>query len=468
MLPSSYRAPWLSGVLAGLCFATFPAGALEPTWVERFASADGRRESGSDVVTDAEGNLYLCATTEHAQLVTSDVLVLSYAADGVLRWSDVYDGGEQDLAVALELDATGRLIVLGRTSGNFLVLAYDPATGTRLATWTHDPGGIDDPRALATDAEGHVYVTGSSWTDEQNDYYTIELDADGNLLWSARYQGPGAFLLAHDVAYDVAVDAAGDVFVTGASNGPGRANGDLLTLKYSGVDGSELWSDRSAGGTNEVGYDLELDAAGDVYVAGGSYQSGFVFVTRKYANATGDLLWSALHRPELCSVATEVELDGQGGVYVSGWADPDCDESNFNDNIVTDKLSADDGARLWSTSFGSPAVGQYDVPRDLRIDRFGQPWVTGLNVTLLVVLRYDPASGEIADLGTVAGEADELTGGGALDFLAGQDPVVTGGYRNFNTEARDVLTLRMPGAVPALLADGFESGDLGSWTLTGP
>ena len=464
----SLRRSVLVAVLAAIPLVPPPAGAADPDWVERWASPDVRRESGADVVTDAEGNLYVCATTEFAQLVTADVLVLSYDPDGALRWSDVYDSGGQDLAVALELDPTGRLIVAGRTLGDFLVLAYDPASGARLGTWTHDAGGIDDPRALATDADGHVYVTGSSWTDEQNDYYTVELDADGNLVWSARYQGPGAFLFAHDVAYAVAVDAAGDVFVSGSSNGPGQPSGDFVTIKYSGVDGSELWFDRYSIGSNEVAYDLELDAAGDVYITGGSYQSGFVFVTRKYANATGAVLWSVTHQPELCSVATELELDGRGGVYVSGWADPDCDESNFNDNIVTDRLRADDGARLWSTSFGSPAVGQFDVPSDLGIDRFGQPWVTGLNVSVLVVLRYDPVSGDIVDQTTVAGAAEELTGGSALAFLDGRDVAVTGGYRNFNTENRDVLTLRIAGADPSVLVDGFESGDTQGWSQTVP
>jgi hypothetical protein len=442
-----------------------PATALDPDWVERWASPDVRRESGADVVTDGEGNLYVCATSGFAQLETSDVLVLSYSPAGARRWSDVYDSGGQDLAVALEIDPTGRLIVAGRSLGDFLVLAYDPATGARLGAWTHDPGGIDDPRALATDADGHIYLTGSSWTDEQNDYYTIELDADGNLVWSARYQGPGAFLFAHDVAYDVAVDAAGDVFVTGSSNGPGQPSGDFVTIKYSGVDGSELWFDRYSAGSNEVAYDLELDAGGDVYIAGGSYQSGFVYVVRKYANATGAVLWSVTHQPELCSVATELELDGANGVYVSGWADPDCDESNFNDNIVTDRFAADSGALLWSTSFGSPAVGQYDVPSDLGVDGFGRPWVTGVNVAVLVVLRYDPASGAIVDQGTVAGGPEELSGGSALAFIDGLDLAVTGGYRNFNTENRDVLTLRMPGSDPTLLVDGFESGDTGGWSL---
>ena len=97
----SLRRSVLVAVLAAIPLVPPPAGAADPDWVERWASPDVRRESGADVVTDAEGNLYVCATTEFAQLVTADVLVLSHDPDGALRWSDVYDSGGQDLAVAL-------------------------------------------------------------------------------------------------------------------------------------------------------------------------------------------------------------------------------------------------------------------------------------------------------------------------------------------------------------------------------
>jgi len=465
MIPRALAPLALAGCLAAAAAAH---ATLIPDWTERWASADGRMDQAIDAVVDADGNVYVCGSSAFGQLSSSDLVTLSYAPDGSLRWLDTFDSGGQDLAAALELDPTGRLVVVGRSLGDFQVLVYDPATGARLGTFHHDPGGIDDPRAVATDAQGHIYVTGSSWTDEQNDYYTIELDADGNLQWSARYRGPGAFLFAHDLANAIAVDAAGDVFVTGTSNAPGSASGDFLTIKYSGVDGSQLWLDRYSGGTNEAALDLELDAQGDVYVTGGSYQSGFVYVTRKYANADGALLWSALDQPELCSFATDLDLDGRGSVFVTGWADPDCDESNFNDNIVTIRYDATTGAKAWTTSFGENGVGQLDVPSDLVVDSYGQPWVTGESLGELILLRYDPASGQIADLGTVAGGANELTGGVAMALDAAGGLRIAGIARNFNTENRDFLTLRFPGFDPTLFADGFETGDTGGWTLSVP
>src|SRR5213075_3029840 len=76
-------------------------------------------------------------------------------------------------------------------------------------------------RAMAMDGSGNVTVTGSSsyfQTGEgyHNDSYTARYaSADGALLWERRSNGPANSLI---LANAVAVDANGDVVVTGTSN----------------------------------------------------------------------------------------------------------------------------------------------------------------------------------------------------------------------------------------------------------
>ena len=71
--------------------------------------------------------------------------------------------------------------------------------------------------AAAVDAAGNVYVTGeSAGAGFDFDYATIKYDPEGNELWVARYNGPGN---GSDVASALAVDAAGNVYVTGQSPG---------------------------------------------------------------------------------------------------------------------------------------------------------------------------------------------------------------------------------------------------------
>jgi len=455
--------------LLALTASALAAGGLTPLWVERYDTPDFRKDEAADVVTDAQGNVYVTGSSGFSQLSTWDLLTVSYDPDGNLRWVDQYDGGGQDLGYRLAFDAAGNLLALGRSNGNYFVVRYDPVTGGRLGTLEYDATGIDDPRAFVSDASDALYITGSSWpggSDNQNDYFTVKLDAAGTEVWSQRYNGPGAFLFAHDVPSAIGLDANGDVFVTGYSNAPGSASGDFYTVKYAGDDGSPLWADRYSAGSNEGGNDLVVEPGGDLLVTGGSYQSGFKYVTIRYAGATGAREWITTRAPAACSVATRIALDAAGDAYVTGWADPDCDESNFNENIVTEKYAGSDGALLWTRSFGQNGVGFFDVPSDLAVDPAGNLVVTGETTGLLVVLRYDPANGDITASDTLDGGTNEIVGGRALTIGPGGRLLVTGMYRNVNTEARDFVTLAYPSSAPTeIFADGFESGDLSGWSV---
>ena len=93
---------------------------------------------------------------------------------------------------------------------------------------------------------------------------------------------------SNDSAGKVLADAAGDVLVAGyTEDGTGS---DMLTIKYSGVDGSVIWRARYDGPThgNEEARAMALDSHGNVIVAGFSAAD---FYTVKYATADGTMLW---------------------------------------------------------------------------------------------------------------------------------------------------------------------------------
>src|SRR5437867_2505781 len=75
-----------------------------------------------------------------------------------------------------------------------------------------------------------------------------------------------------DRAVKVVSDAAGDIIVAGNTD-DGITGSDMLTIKYSGADGSVIWQKRYNGPANssDVATAMAVDGSGNVVVTGYSY-----------------------------------------------------------------------------------------------------------------------------------------------------------------------------------------------------
>ena len=213
------------------------------------------------------------------------------------------------------------------------------------------PGNSEDTAtSLAVDATGNVYVTGkSTGSGSLFDYATIKYSDEGDELWVARYNGPAN---QDDTATQVIVDAAGNIYVTGGSKGSG-SNFDFATIKYS-PDGSELWTARYNGPANKIdqAVGLALDSAGNVIVVGSSevVAAKSDYVTLKYTT-DGDPLWVARYNgPALDDDrAFALALDPAGDIYVTGTSKT----SSTGYDIVTVKYNTTDGSEAWVSGFNS-------------------------------------------------------------------------------------------------------------------
>lgn len=128
------------------------------------------------------------------------------------------------------------LLVLSILCPIFPVLLYSQVDTAWVRRYNGPGNGEDDAVAIAVDGNGNVYVTGYSLSSTDYDYATIKYNANGDTLWTRRYNGPGN---GSDEASAIAVDSNGNVYVTGYSIGSGT-NNDFATIKYNSL-GIQQW-----------------------------------------------------------------------------------------------------------------------------------------------------------------------------------------------------------------------------------
>jgi len=202
----------------------------------------------------------------------------SVSAQVTEEWAARYNspGNGFDYVNALFVDPKGNVYVTGNSGPeggpyDYVTVKYDRDGNELWVARYSSPGNADDQaKALVVDRWGNVYVAGTSWTQETADYVTVKYDPDGNELWVARYPGTedsNAYVAA--IALDVSRKVQ-NVYVTGGS---WTASGgyDYATIKYD-PDGNELWVAiyNSPGDLGDYPAGLAVDAQGDVYVTGTS------------------------------------------------------------------------------------------------------------------------------------------------------------------------------------------------------
>jgi len=298
-------------------------------WLARYNGPINGSGIALAIALDADGNVYVTGSSQ-SSATSFDYATIKYnGLRGeelwVARYSDL--GSESPNAIAV--DVFGDVYVTGRSSGSgvshYATVKYDGLTGAELwvARYQGRENSFDQAYAMAVDSDGNVFVTGTSGAPvgSNYDYTTVKYDRQtGAELWVARYHGLGN---AGNIAYAIALDVVGDVCVTGLSDGD-ITNNDYATVKYDGMTGTQLWAARYNGPGNgsDVAHAIALDAVGDVYVTGESNRGAgsYDYATVKYEGGTGAELWVARYNGQVNSFdsAWAIALDGMGKVYVTG------------------------------------------------------------------------------------------------------------------------------------------------------
>ncbi|MEO0232624.1 MAG: SBBP repeat-containing protein, partial [candidate division WOR-3 bacterium] len=267
-------------------------------WLRRYNETENGDDQACAIAVDGNSNVYI--TGKSKGLGTNyDYLTIKYDVYGNEIWVRRYNGSGNsiDEARAIAIDDNGNVYVTGEswglgTGSDYATVKYD-VNGNEVWVRRYDNGNKrnndDAACAIAVDPNGNIYVTGKSESSGIGyDYLTIKYDKEGNQIWVKRYNGTGN---GDDTASAITVDAKGNVYVTGKSWGLTGGN-DYLTIKYN-TYGNEIWVKRYDGtGYDDMAFAIAVDINGNVYVTGKSKGSGTCsdYVTIKY-DANGNVVW---------------------------------------------------------------------------------------------------------------------------------------------------------------------------------
>jgi uncharacterized protein (TIGR03437 family) len=326
----------------------------------------------------------------------------------------------------------GRYAIRGREA-RFEIGSYD--RGKQLVidpvlAYTSYLGGSSNDwgTGIAADAAGNTYVTGLTEsadfplshafqssnppsTDESetsDDAFVSKISADGStLIYSTFIGGTGS-----DSANAIAVDAAGDAYITGATQSADFPLSNAFQSKNLGAfvnsfvtklnpSGSALiFSTYLGGDQSDTGLGIAVDAAGNAYIAGNTNSDNFplvnpiedikpgdvfpsAFLTKMSANGSTLIYSTYLGGYKGEDFAYGVAVDSTGSAYVGGTTAASdlpivnglqsASKNSSNTGFVM-KINPAGSALVYSTYLGGSVV---DHLYAIAVDSSGNAYVTG-------------------------------------------------------------------------------------------
>jgi murein DD-endopeptidase MepM/ murein hydrolase activator NlpD len=343
-------------------------------------------ERGCAIAVDDAGDAYVTGVTNSSDLPATggafdtsqgggtDAFVAKVGASGTeLGYTTFLGGSADDWGQAIAVDGLGNAYVTGSTrsanfpattgawdtsfSGSqdaFLVKVNGPGTGLAYATFLGG-GGVEYGSAVAVDGEGRAYAAGSTQSPDfpttlsavdtsfngEWDAFVVQANGTGTALLQATFLGGSSA----DYARAIAVDGAGSVYLTGATQSSDwpttswafdsayHGGFDAFIVKLNAEMNALGYAALLGGSGEDWGQSIAVDGAGRAYLTGSSqsfempeaakpfahdYEGGHdAFVAR--VNELGTTLaYATFLGAGGDDLGRAIAVDGLGSAYVAG------------------------------------------------------------------------------------------------------------------------------------------------------
>lgn len=417
--------------------------------------------------TDSAGNVYITGSTSGslggANQGSSDIWVARYNSNGnqTLLLQPSISTPDGETAVAVATDDDGNFYLTGSRGPDGWVAKYNNSGQQQWNNQIALPGAFTTSSfGLDLDQNGNVYVSGLGIKDNP-DRETFDFSVEDD-AWIAKFDGGGTqqWLTPIDTPffnenYDLAVDAAGNSYAVGWTQGlveesdPSR---DLLKydvwISKQNTNGQIEWIQQlgSADEGLEFAWGVDTDSQGNIYVTGwttgalGTKDKEFeksesydVFLAKfapEIDEQGNSLVWAKQFGSEGDDgmFFSDLHIDAQDNIFLTGYTDDELGKGEKDEKASSAWVGKFDteGNNDWIQQLGSKESLDYGT--DVSADGNGNLYVTGYTE---------------AFLGTNNGGAN----GAAVDAWLAKLDVEEGKLKEFVGDSDDFVSIRNPSEI---------------------
>lgn len=351
-------------------------------------------DSASHIISDSAGNVFAGGQTNSFATGNYNALLMKFASNGSVSWAKIWGQNTSDAIVdTIANDSAGNIFAVGaleprggfgggygpgcQTWGGYgicslIVLKFD-SEGNLL--WQKAAGGNMSSFGIpaAVDSAGNLYISGYTLdpTSGRMNVPVLKFNSTGSFVWQRSISGTG-----NQLADGIAIDSAGNVYLTGYTKSGLDPSGDAFIAKLNGT-GSLLWVKSWGGSGFDQGWAMNTDSSGNLYMTGrtASFSPNSVLMLLKF-NSTGGLVWERLWGVgQGGNVGLGIAFDNSSNVWITGGTGPSSSDQTTWDALIMEV--SPEGNLLAQKSWGGNG---YDTSQSLTVTPSGQiifgGWVT--------------------------------------------------------------------------------------------
>lgn len=266
---------------------------------------------------DSLGDIYVVGVANTG----GDALIAKYNSSGTIQWQRTLSGGSIDIAQGIVVDSSNNIYIAGYTasegagSNDFLIAKYDSSGNIQ---WQRTLGSVTSQTAdgISVDTSGNIYIIGRSGAADGTQLSLFKYNSSGTFQWNTTL---GISAALPTVGHEIVIDSANNIYVTGYTSNQGQGGNEALLAKYN-TSGTLQWQRILGGASSDIAFGVALDTSGNIYIAGRTSSQGAGnndFLIAKY-NSSGTIQWQRTFGNSASNIANSIDLDSSNNICVLG------------------------------------------------------------------------------------------------------------------------------------------------------